>query len=253
MTTATCAWRCRSRQNRHRVVRGRPAIRFSCRIRDCPAAQRNVVRERIERVMNDVRGQFGEIDIYLFDQLNRGRIDPGTRIFEVGCGRGRNLVYFLRNGYSVAGVDEDASAIAEVQKLSMQLSADLPTSNFRVESIEQNTFSDHSADFVISNAVQHFARDDEQFRSMLSASWRLVSPGGVLFCRLASTIGMEGRFEREGGRRFSLPNGTERYLVDAPLLLELTERLGGELVDVLKTTVVHDQRCMTTWIIKKSA
>jgi tellurite methyltransferase len=201
--------------------------------------------------MSDVHRQFGGIDIYLFDQLNRGRINPGTRVFEVGCGHGRNLVYFLRNGYPVAGIDEDASAIAKVQELSRQLSQDLPTSNFRVESIEQTTFSGHSADFVISSAVQHFARDDDQFWSMLSASWRLVSPGGILFCRLASTIGMERRFEQVRGRRFTLPDGSERYLVDTPLLLELTGRLGGELVDVLKTTVVQDQRCMTTWIVKK--
>ncbi len=33
--------------------------------------------------------EFGAIDIYLFDQLLRGRIRPGMRIFDAGCGYGR--------------------------------------------------------------------------------------------------------------------------------------------------------------------
>ena len=36
--------------------------------------------------MNDLRVQFGDIDIYLFDQLLRGRIAPGMRVIDAGCG-----------------------------------------------------------------------------------------------------------------------------------------------------------------------
>ena len=54
-----------------------------------------------------------------------------------------------------------------------------------------------------------------------------------------------------GGRRFLLPDGTERYLVDEKMLVDLTRKLGGTLLDPLKTTVVQDQRCMTTWVMRK--
>jgi SAM-dependent methyltransferase len=120
-----------------------------------------------------------------------------------------------------------------------------------VESIQETTFAAGSADVVISSAVLHFARDDDEFQSLLEASWRILAPGGLFFCRLASTIGMESRFERLEGRRYALPDATERYLVDEALLLELTERLGGELLDPLKTTVVQNLRCMTTWVLRK--
>ena len=60
--------------------------------------------------------EFGAIDIYLFDQLLRGRIRPGMRIFDAGCGYGRNLVYLLREGYDVFGVDNDPAAIAGDRK-----------------------------------------------------------------------------------------------------------------------------------------
>ena len=64
---------------------------------------------------------------------------------------------------------------------------------------------------------------------------------------------MEHRIERVAGRRCRLPDGSERYLVDEALLLRLTAELGGELADPLKTTIVQNQRCMTTWIVRKNA
>ncbi|HEY8022506.1 MAG TPA: class I SAM-dependent methyltransferase, partial [Thermoanaerobaculia bacterium] len=106
---------------------------------------------------------------------------------------------------------------------------------------------------VLSSAVLHFARDEAHFRAMLHGTWRLLKPRGLFFCRLASSIGMEDRVTPLGGRRFRLPDGSERYLVDEPYLLELTAELGGTLLDPLKTTVVQDQRCMTTWVLRKDA
>src|SRR5262245_52566754 len=108
----------------------------------------------------DLRAQFGDIDIYLFDQLLRGRIRPGMRIFDAGCGQGRNLVYLLRAGYEVSGVDEDAASIDVVQRMAAQLAPQLPARNFRAERLEQLTFPDSSADAVLSSAVLHFARED---------------------------------------------------------------------------------------------
>jgi tellurite methyltransferase len=73
----------------------------------------------------------------------------------------------------------------------------------------------------------------------------------LFFCRLASSIGMETRMAPLGNGRFRLPDGSDRYLVDEPMLLERTRRLGGALVDPLKTTVVQNERCMTTWVVRK--
>jgi len=113
------------------------------------------------------------------------------------------------------------------------------------------SFADHFADVVLSIAVLHFARDDAHFAAMLRTMWRVLRPGGLLFCRLASDIGMEVRMRPRGGRRYQLPDSSERYLVNEALLLEWTRELGGELLDPLKTTVVQDQRCMTTWVVRK--
>jgi|SRR6185369_56150 len=203
--------------------------------------------------MADLLEQFGPIDIYLFDQLLRGRITRGMRILDAGCGSGRNLVYFLREGYEVFGVDADPQGVESTRRLAASLAPGLPAGNFRVENIEEMSFPDDFADVVLSSAVLHFSRGDDQFLAMLRGTWRVLKPGGLLFCRLASSIGMEGQVRRLEGRRYALPDGSERYLVDAELLGKLTAELGGRLLDPLKTTVVQNQRCMTTWVVRKNA
>jgi tellurite methyltransferase len=205
----------------------------------------------MNRMTTDLGDLFGPIDVYLFDQLLRGRIHPGMTVLDAGCGGGRNLVFLLREGYEVCGVDPNPEAVRAVRALAARLAPRLPTDNFRAEAVESSSFAERSFDVVVSSAVLHFARDEAQFRAMLQGSWRLLKPGGLFFCRLASSIGMADRLTARGGRRFLLPDGSERYLVDEPYLLALTAELGGALVDPLKTTVVQDQRCMTTWVLSR--
>ena len=202
--------------------------------------------------MSELDDQFGQIDIYVFDQLLRGRLKPPMRLVDAGCGQGRNLVYFLRSGFEVFGVDSDAGAIASVRRLAGTLAPHLSADNFRVEPVEHMTFPDGFADVVLSSAVLHFASDDRQFAAMVHEMWRVLKPGGMLFSRLASAIGMENRVRPTAGGRFLLPDGSERYLVDEARLVELTRDLGGTLLDPLKTTIVQNQRCMTTWVVRKA-
>src|SRR5262245_17315180 len=124
--------------------------------------------------MPNLHEQFGQIDIYGFDQLLRGRITRGMRVLDAGCGDGRNLVYLLGAGYDVFGVDADPASVERVRGLSATLAPHLPADNFRVESIERMTFPDGFADVVLSSAVLHFAHDDAEFSSMLRSEERRV-------------------------------------------------------------------------------
>jgi SAM-dependent methyltransferase len=194
--------------------------------------------------------QFGNIDIYLFDQLLRGRITPGMRVFDAGCGGGRNLVYLLREGYDVCGNDSDPKAVAQVRAMAAAIAPDA-NPDFRVEPIEATSFPDAHADVVIASAVLHFARDGRHFEAMLRQLWRVLKPGGVFFARLASTIGLASDVTALGNGRFRLPDGSDRYLVDADTIESWTRALAGTPLDPIKTTVVHNQRSMTTWVAQK--
>lgn len=195
--------------------------------------------------------ELGEIDIYLVDQILRGRIGPGDRVLDAGCGSGRNLVYLLRTGVDVSAVDRNTVAVEEVRQLAGALAPALTGNRFRDEPVEQLSFPDGAFTVVISSAVLHFAADDAQFHGMVDAMWRVLAPGGMLFARLATSIGIESQIRPLGNGRFALPDGSTRYLADERMLVDLTSRLGGQLLDPLKTTLVQGQRAMTTWVVRK--
>ena len=196
----------------------------------------------------ELAATFGGIDIYLFDQLLRGRFDRRPRVLDAGCGDGRNLLYLLRRGFSCFGIDRDPASIERVCAVAAQLAPDLPLDHFRAGEIDQLPWPEASMDAVVCSAVLHFASDMAHFDRMVEAMWRVVAPGGMLFARLASNIGIE---EAVGaaGRRVRLPDGSERFVVDEAILVERTQRLGAHLLDPIKTTNVQRQRCMTTWVI----
>jgi len=197
----------------------------------------------------DVQEQFGQIDIYVFDQILRGNIAAGMKVLDAGCGYGRNLVWLLREGAEVFALDADAGGVEHVRALARELAPKLPAENFRVGVIEKMPWPDGFADVVLCNSVLHFARDEQHFLAMLTELWRVLRPGGLLFCRLGSRIGME--FERVRPNVYRIGDGSEWFLVDEAALLDMTRQMDGILVDPLKTTVVQDYRCMTTWVVRK--
>ncbi len=196
-----------------------------------------------------IQDQFGQIDIYVFDQILRGNLVRGMRVVDAGCGFGRNLVYLLREGCEVFGVDLDPDAIAHSRALALELQPNAKPENFQVSPVESMPFPSNSADVVLCNSVLHFARDDHHFLSMVEELWRVLRPGGMLFVRLGSRIGMD--FERIKGNIFRTGDGSEWFLVNEAELLEITRQMDAVLIDPLKTTIVQDYRCMTTWVTRK--
>ncbi len=200
-----------------------------------------------------LRAALGEIDIYLFDQLLKGRFDRVRTVLDAGCGSGRNVHHLLQQGFDVFAVDADPSSLAHVRALAARLSPDLPGTHFQVAAVEAMPWPDASMDVVISSAVLHFARDEGHFHAMVREMWRVLRPGGLLFARLASVIGLEAPVQWIEGRRAQLPDRTVRFVVDEAMLMDLTRELEGELADPLKTTNVQNLRAMTTWCVRKHA
>jgi SAM-dependent methyltransferase len=181
----------------------------------------------------------GDIDIYLFDQLLRGRFDRRPRVLDAGCGDGRNLRYLISRGFTCYAVDRYPVTVEG-----------LPADRIVAAEIDRLPWGDASMDVVICSAVLHFAQDAAHFGRMVVELWRVLASKGLFFARLASNIGLEPTIGR-AGTRVRLPDGSDRFVVDERMLLEWTSRLGGRLADPIKTTIVQGQRCMTTWVVLK--
>ena len=204
------------------------------------------------RGSDDLLAEFGRIDIYVFDQLLRGRITSSMRVLDAGCGAGRNSEYLMRRGTEVYGVDADPNQIERIREVASKAAPGMSRDHFRMARLDALPFPDAHFDAVICSAVLHFSKDTAEFENAVHEMWRVLRPSGVFFARLASTIGVEGRVTHLRDRWYHLPDGSDRFLVDEKYLLDTSSKLGARQLDPLKTTVVQDMRSMTTWVLGKT-
>lgn len=200
-----------------------------------------------------LREWFGDLDVYVFDQLLKGRLAPPMRVLDAGCGGGRNVHYLLSAGFDVHAVDASPEAVAQVRALAGRLAPHLPNENFTVSPLETAPLPNAAFDAVISVAVLHFSRDEAQFEAVLRTLWRVLRPGGMLLVRTASREGMEKLVQPLAGRRHRMPAGNELFLVDQEYLEGWTDRLGAEPLEPIRHTIVARQRCMSTWVVRRPA
>lgn len=196
--------------------------------------------------------QFGDIDIYLFDQLLKGRIQRGMKLLDAGCGAGRNIGYLMQAGVQVYGADLSAEAIEKTRRLAAELAPTLPARNFAVADLDTLPFDAETFDVVLCSAVLHFSRGEEHFRGIVQELWRVLKPGGMLFSRFSTTIGLENRLELVEDRFYRMPHGPIWFLANEEMIAELERKLSGERLEPLKTVLVERERAMTTWVMKKA-
>lgn len=193
----------------------------------------------------------GNIDLYLLDQLLKGRFNPSMKILDAGCGEGRNLVYFLQNNYEVAGIDSNPGAIKMLQFVARSLNPSLGTENFIEGKIEAMPYQDEEFDVLICSAVLHFAEDHQHFESMLKEISRVTKKQGLIFIRTASSIGIEDKLGESSNGVYTIPDGSRRYLIHRSHVDEIPEKYNLEFIEPFKTVNVADKRCMSNLMLRK--
>lgn len=189
--------------------------------------------------IKDIEG----VDIYLIDQILKGRISPASRILDAGCGTGRNIRPFLENGFNFIAIDPDEEKIKKLKDEHHPFS-----DRFLIKNIED--FEDESGfDLIICSAVLHFAQNDEHFKTMFDNLVKLLRPEGILFIRMTSNMGMNTVKYNSTGK-FELPDGTTRYLITREKISELQNEYWLSLLDPVKSTLVEDLRSMTTIVFQ---
>lgn len=181
------------------------------------------------------------VDIYLIDQILKGRISKKDRILDAGCGKGRNLRPFIENKFDFIGFDPDEERITLLKETYPE-----DEHRFIVSTIESYNAS-QKFNFIICNAVLHFAENEAQFDQQFAKLADLLTASGILFIRMTTTIGMN--FIETGVHQ--IPDETTRFLITREKIDELLEKHGLELIDPVKSTLVENLRSMTTIVAVK--
>ena len=197
--------------------------------------------------LNSIQELLGQTDIYLVDQIMKGRYISSDKILEAGCGGGRNMDWFVRNDFSIYGIDTSEAAILNLKSKY----PDLPEGRLQIAPVEELPFPDHYFNHIISSAVLHFAKSETHFKEMVGEMLRVLKPGGSLFIRMTSDIGIENKVILLGDGNYQIPDGSMRFLLTRELLKDLVHTFHLSFLEPLKTVNVDDMRCMSTLVFCK--
>ncbi len=196
---------------------------------------------------SDLKYILGNVDIYLLDQIVKGRYLKEDKILDAGCGSGRNMYWFYHNQYNIWAMDRELEQIELVRETYPDCS-----NQFLLSELDEMPYTNAEFNHIVCNAVLHFARNEKHFNGMMAEMLRVLKVHGSIFIRMASNIGIEELVVSEGNGIFSIPDGTQRFLLTRKLLDNFMAKYNLTFLEPVKTTNVYDIRCMTTLVLQKN-
>jgi len=192
---------------------------------------------------NTTFNALGNVDIYVIDQILKGRYQNGQSILDAGCGKGRNLKWFYQDNFELFGIDTDSEFLAKAKQ-----NYPKAASNFTVGTLDNLPYGENRFDHILCCAVLHFAQSETHFTTMFSELIRVLKPDGMLLIRMASNIGLDGNAPeitfKENGKK-----GT--YYLTRERISQLVNEFNIKFLEAVKSTNVQDERVMTTLVLSK--
>ncbi|MCU0401064.1 MAG: class I SAM-dependent methyltransferase [Algoriphagus sp.] len=193
----------------------------------------------------------GNVDIYLLDQILKGRFTKEMNILDAGCGEGRNAVYFIQKGYQIFGIDPNELAVQYCRYLAKSLNPEFDIHRFQVGRLEEIPFHAGAFDAVICSAVLHFAESVDNFWEMIQEIQQVLKPGGIFWFRMTTAFG--GILEQSqdmGNGKYALPDGSERFIF-LPACVDKLEKMGFRFLEPMKTVLIPGRREMGVFVMEK--
>lgn len=189
--------------------------------------------------------ELGNVDVYVIDQLLKGAIHDKLRLLDAGCGSGRIFSYFANNNFDITGIDPNEEHFRNLQ-------SQFPNNNHQLfRSSIEDFLPQQSFDYIICNAVLHFAHNHEHFDQMFEKLISFLETNGTLFIRMTTDHGLQNLPHNETGV-YELPDGSTRYLISRKRISELCDRHDISLMEPFKTVLVENWRSMATIVLKKN-
>ncbi len=130
---------------------------------------------------NDRREPVNAFARTVLRRLGDGR---GRTLLDVGCGIGRDSVFFATNGYRVTATDFSESGIAALEAGKQRRGLNMRT--MLHDTSKRFPFPDGSFDIIYAHLSLHYF-DDRSTRKVFAEMHRLLRKGGMFFVKCKST------------------------------------------------------------------
>lgn len=148
----------------------------------------------------------------------------GKKVLELGCGNGRDSLYFADNGMKVTSIDEAESAIYLLKQYSNKENVSFIRDNF----VETKLFL-QKFDYIYSRFTMHAINDEEQSKVIKSVFVCLEEEGLFLIEARSVKDELYGQGKQMGRNAFFFNQHYRRFLVKNELIEEL-KKAGFEIV-----------------------
>lgn len=154
-----------------------------------------------------------------FAQYVATLVEPGKRMVELGCGNGRDAVYFAGQGLQLTALDMSQEAITQLQ------SRNIPNAEFLCgDFVNADVHQPNSYDYAYSRFTIHSINHNQE-QVLLNNLFRGLRPGGKLFIEVRSVndplFGKGRQVERNA---YFYDNHYRRFIVLTELLDSLESR-----------------------------
>lgn len=118
-----------------------------------------------------------EADVVAFAECMQQRLPPGSCLLDVGCGRGRHVVYLSRSGFTVYGCDLSPVALETAAARAHQAGV---AAGLQVSDLTRLPYADNLFAAALCVHVLPYQRKADIDKSVHEL-WRVVRPGGWLY------------------------------------------------------------------------
>ncbi len=192
---------------------------------------------------------FGDIDLELLDLILKGYFSNVKRLLDVGCGDGRNLIYFLQKEFEIYAIDQDKSCVELVRYMVRNFERD--PERIIHAAILDRTFSKNFFDAVLCSRVLHFSESEQSFLRSWYKMHEILKPGGLLYVSSDTMIGFERNVRRIDSEKWQFSDGSVRFLVSNELLQKMDIEKHFEWIAPMKTIHYGDHHAQVVFCLKK--
>lgn len=192
---------------------------------------------------------FGDIDLELLDLILKGNFSSVKKILDVGCGEGRNLIYFFQRDFDVYAIDTDQSSVDLVKYMARSFGKDPQ------KILQRSIFEDHTdiarMDAIICSRVLHFCENEKEFLNGWKNIIQILKPGGLLYFSSDSMIGFQDHVSKLSDHKYQFTDGSVRFLLSTELLSKMDVSDSFEYLSPVKTIHYADQHAQSILCLKK--